>query len=660
MRRVVIGLATVFVLVAGGISWMLLASRPADTQVRYATAAVRQGPIAQQLTATGTLTAAQVLPVTAGVGGQILTVTPVTVGSSVQSGQVLATLINPQLAETVQADTNAVAQARANLQLTQQATGVVSAQLAVQQAQQHVVGAEQTLQNAQAALTAAQATLAQAQAAPAQLTVRAPVAGIVRGLAAETGQTVGANQQLATIASQRWLQVNLQLPQPDIAQLVVGQPLQVVSNGVVATGQLTAIGAAPARVVGAIADIPVSGQVQWVAGLAPGMEVTVETGPSTDVGGLSIPADSATGTLAYLDLQAVVPGIGGTVAGVVVADHADVVAGQALVLLANPNLQTAIANAGTGVQQAEQQVADDQAALADARSSLAIAQADAQNAAQQHAAQLQAAENQLQMQELTLQNDQASLADLAVRAPIAGQIASVSATVGAQVGAQSVLFNILAPGTLNLTMPVPQSNIDQVRLGQKATVTTDAVPGRSFGATVTAKSPVGVDTNGITNFSVTLSLTDAQGLLPGMAANAVITLKAVGHALLVPLEAVHGIGIGAGTVALPSHRTHGTRAKQASSAPWVAVLASNGTFTKVPVTLGINNGLDVQVTTGLHVGQRIVTSSLAALAPQTKLSVLGRVFHRAPQRTPGAVLRRGGKAAPGPRAAAPKARKGKG
>jgi RND family efflux transporter MFP subunit len=476
------------------------------------------------------------------------------------------------------------------------------------------------------------------QAATADLTLRPPYAGIVHGLSLMIGQSVGTSTPVAMIASRHWLQVNLELPQTAIPQLAVGQPLTVASNGVIAGGQLTDIGAAPARVQNNISYIPVTGQVQWEAGLAPGMDVVVETGPISTIGGISTPVDSADATLQYLNRAAIVPGVSGTVSALDVADHAQVGADQAVLLLSNQTLQDAIMKAQAVVVQAQQQVADDKAAVADAQTALALANAGAENATVQHVASLAAAESQLQTQEANLAADEGSVADLTVRAPIGGRIASIAATPGAQVGAQGSLFTVVAPGNLNLVLQVPQSNIDQIGLGEAATVTSDAVPGQSFTALVSAESPVGVDTNGITNFNVTLSVEEGRGLLPGMAADATITLKSVHSALLVPLEAVHGIGIGSGTVALPPNggkAGKSARAAQPVGGAWVAVLQNGGTFAKVPVRLGINNGLDVQVLSGLSAGEQIVTSDLAELTAQTKLSLLGRIFHRAPQRTAG-------------------------
>ncbi len=644
LTRVLLGLGAVFAVVVGAIAWALLASRPATTQVQYASAAVRRGAVAETLTATGTLAAADVVQVTPGVAGQIASLPTVAVGSTVTAGQVLATLTNPQLTQAVATDQRNVAQAKLNLQIAQDSSAVATAGLAVQQAQQHVTVAQQNLQAAQTALTAAQAALAQAQAQAAELTVRAPAAGIVRGLALMPGESVGSGAPVAMVASTHWLAVTLELPQTAIPQLAVGQPLTAASNGVVAGGQLTGIGSAAARVQDNVAYLPVTGQVQWVAGLAPGMDVVVETGPTSVVGGTSTPADTADGTLQYLNREAVVPGVGGTVTALVVADHAPVAADAPLLLLSNPTLQEAVTKAQAAVEQAQQQVTDDQVAVTDAQAALALAQTGAGGAALQSGAALAAAESQVQTEEAALANDATSLAALTVRSPVGGRIASVTATPGAQVGAQSTLFTLVAPGSLNLVLQVPQSNIDQIHLGQAATVTSDAVPGQSFPALVSAEAPVGVDTNGITNFNVTLSLQQGGGLLPGMAADAAITLKSVRAALLVPLEAVHGIGIGSGTVALPANPAKGGKSGKAgrgTGGAWVAVLRSGGTFAKVPVVLGINNGLDVQVTSGLTAGERIVTSDLAELTPQTKLSLLGRIFHRAPQRTAGATAKGG-------------------
>lgn len=645
VSRVLLGLGAVFAIVLGVIVWALLASSPATTQVQYSTATVLRGSLAETLTSTGTLTAADVAAVTPGVSGQVASVASVTVGSQVQAGQELATLINPQLAQTLISNQRTLAQAQVSLQVAESSTAPASAALALREAEQHLTATEQNVQNAEATLTSDQAALVAAQAAPQALTVQAPQAGIVRGLSLTPGQNANGGP-VATIASAHWLEVDLEVPQTGVPALTVGQPLSVATDGVVAGGELTAVGSAPTRISHNIAYIPLTGQVQWLPGLAPGMDVGVSVGggaPGT------LPTYSINGTLGYLDRAVVTPAVPGTVAQVEVSDHAVVTAGQAILVLSNPALADNLTKAQQAVQQAMEQLGGAQGSLADAHAALSIAQTAVHTAAIQHAADVAAAQAQVQNQQTALAATQASIAELTVSAPLAGRIASITATPGAQVGAQTALFTIVAPGSLNLTLQVPQSSIDQIHLGQQATLTSDAAPGQQFTATVSGKAPVGVDTNGITNFTVTLSLQQAAGLLPGMAANAAITLQAVQGALLVPLEAVHGIGIGSGTVSLPTHaRRASTSASTSATSPWVAVLQQGGTFSEAPVQLGINNGLDVQITSGLTAGQRIVTSDLAELTKQTKLSVLGRVFHHTTQRTAGAPVKKspGGRTAP--------------
>ncbi len=638
MAKVLVVLGAVFALVAGGVFWALSGLRQGTSQIPYTATTVRLGTVTDALSESGTLMADQTTPVTAGVSGQVSVPVALAVGQSVVAGETLAVVSNPQLLQAVATDQRNVAQAQWNLRLAEASTAVASSQLTLQDDQSAVLAAQRALSTARLAWQQQQQTVAALQGQEQALTVDSPRAGVVVNLAALPGQNVGSGASLATIASSNALQLNLLVPEGELPDLSVGQPLTVTAAGVVAPGQITAVGVDAQPGHGGTVDLPVTGAVQWVHGLAPGLTVGVEVGAVSPTGGLAPPAYGTTGTLSYLERVVVSAAVGGQVASVPVQTNSPIAAGQVLLTLQDPALQAQWSQAQQSLVQDGETISADQTAVQRAEQKLALDQAAAHVAGLQATASVASAQSQLAVQEATLASDQALVQELTVKAPVTGRLASWNVAPGAEVGAQQVLCQIVDPNRLNLLVQVPQSGIDEIHLGQSATVTTDAVAGKSFPATVAAVSPVGVDTNGIADFAVTLSLEETAGLLPGMAADASIPLRVAKDVPLIPLEAVHGLGFGG------AQSTTAKSGAKSGGGPWVMVVRPTGAFAKVHVQLGVSDGLEVQLSSGVAAGQRVVTSSLADLPTQTKLSLLGRVFHHQAQRTAGATLRRGGAA----------------
>ena len=137
----------------------------------------------------------------------------------------------PRLMERKQAMTAA----EANLQ--QLLATVPTARAALQEAQAHLIGndaqqneeAEKEISRLTSELSIARSTLERLKTQQGRLIVRAPVAGLVQGLAVNTpGEVITAGKELLRILpSGRKLEVEARIPPTDIGQLHVGQEAQL-------------------------------------------------------------------------------------------------------------------------------------------------------------------------------------------------------------------------------------------------------------------------------------------------------------------------------------------------------------------------------------------------------------------------------------------------
>ena len=179
-------------------------------------------------------------------------------------------------------------------------------------------------------------------------------------------------------------------------------------------------------------------------------------------------------------------------------------------------------------------------------------------------------------------------AEVTVRAPIAGIVASRSIAVGQYLStsAAAAAFVITDPATVWLVAQVPEAASAQVRLGDAVSVTTPAFPGRTFAARV---DNIGASLDPATHrLPVRATIHNPDGALkPQMFASFVIRTPSV---------AGGGVSVPAGAVI---HEGDAARV-------WVA--GPGRTLRARSVTLGPTSDGLVAVTSGLHAGERVVTA----------------------------------------------------
>lgn len=122
-----------------------------------------------------------------------------------------------------------------------------------------------------------------------------------------------------------------------------------------------------------------------------------------------------------------------------------------------------------------------------------------------------------------------------------GIVEAVSIKGGQVVTKDTELLTLLTGGTVSLKVAIDELDIGYVKLGQKATVAIDAVSGKKFDATVESISQVGSTSNGVTTYTVTLTLGGDASLRIGMNATATIVIEEKTGILLLPLDALQSM-----------------------------------------------------------------------------------------------------------------------
>lgn len=126
-----------------------------------------------------------------------------------------------------------------------------------------------------------------------------------------------------------------------------------------------------------------------------------------------------------------------------------------------------------------------------------------------------------------------------LKAPFAGTITESNSKVGDQVSIGTTSFRIDDLSHLLVDVNITEVDINQVKVGQAATLAFDAIRNKTYNGSVTEVALVGTQTQGSVNFTVTIELTDADSaVLPGMTAAVNIVTSEIDDVLLVPNRAV--------------------------------------------------------------------------------------------------------------------------
>jgi HlyD family secretion protein len=253
-----------------------------------------------------------------------------------------------------------------------------------------------------------------------------------------------------------------------------------------------------------------------------------------------------------------------------------------------------------------------------------IPEADYQHARtawQQASATLAATDQRVRSTLADLAASKDSLSKTTVRAPIDGVVTALPV----KEGEVTVIGTMNNPGTQLLTisdmsvveavMMVDETDMPNVKLGQKAVVNIDAYPDHPFDGVVTeaGSSPIAkndADLEGLTttsdaiNFKVRIKVLDPPDTIrPGYSVTADIITARRSHVLAVPLAAV---------VIRDSPKGEKTAAGKIKTEQGVYTV-EKGKIQFLPIKSGISGDLMIEVTEGLAEGRQIVTGPFKAL-----------------------------------------------
>lgn len=458
------------------------------------------------------------------------------------------------------------------------------------------------------------------------LSIKATSSGLVSDMTVNLGDTVQKGGTVGTIADTAKLKVLLTYNAVDIGQIALGQSAKVYITSLKKT------------ISGSVTNINNQSTGNSSGGQSSAVEIQIAN-PGDVLGGMTASADivagkgtvssAGTASLDYVKKQNITSSTGGTVQSIFIIKNQKVSLGQVLIKMKNADVTRAKENSDL---------------------------------------QLANAKTEMDLKAKQLNNYK-------IIAPIAGVITKITNKVGDTIKAGDEISDVSDPTQMQFDVAVDELDIAKVKVGQKASITVDALPD-------TLKTPVtgevakvavtGVSASGVTTFIVTVKVNDnLDKLKGGMNANGEIEVANKENVLYVPIEAittlngksfVHLKGAsgsapagmtrnGGGNGQVPPSATNGgnikgsdatanTRTASNGNASGYAGRASgrtNGTAgtasNKVQnyydgsilteVQVGLNNDTSIEITSGLKEGDVVVLPETKAASTTTKAATTG-------------------------------------
>jgi len=234
--------------------------------------------------------------------------------------------------------------------------------------------------------------------------------------------------------------------------------------------------------------------------------------------------------------------------------------------------QNDLANAGNNVAIARNN-------LANTRNNLDIARTN-----------LESTKNNQAMTENELDRVSDELEKATILATFDGVVASIGAKEGDTIASPTMspktIIHLVDASAMELMVELDEIDIPEVKLGQEAVISIDALPDTEFQGKVTSIYPLPTTVGGVVlyNAKISLDVPGDSGIKVGMSASADIIIDKQSDALLVPVRAV----------------------TQDSQGNPVVKVTVNGQTQEKAVVVGISDGLQTEIVSGLAEGETVV------------------------------------------------------
>lgn len=322
------------------------------------------------------------------------------------------------------------------------------------------------------------------------LTVKAPFSGTVRNLYVKVGDSVSPGTKIADMYDDSTLTLTIPFNDTDAQNILTGDTamVRISSNGEYLSGTVIGVASSGYATTGNMIVRTVKIKVS-----NPGALTNTETA-TAEIGNIS---SISTGTFEYASSKTITAETSGEINSVHIIEGAKISKGSAIVHIDSDTVTDTLTSSSLSL-----------------RSSA-----------------------------LSRENAMDRLDDYTITAPISGTVVSKNIKAGDKLDNSNMsteMAIIYDMSSLECELLVDELDIKNVKAGQSAIITSDAVEGRIYHGEVRSVAINGTTSGGVTTYPVTIVITDFdEDLLPGMNIDVEITTSYAKNVLTVPLACVN-------------------------------------------------------------------------------------------------------------------------
>jgi RND family efflux transporter MFP subunit len=212
--------------------------------------------------------------------------------------------------------------------------------------------------------------------------------------------------------------------------------------------------------------------------------------------------------------------------------------------------------------------------------------------------QLNDAQNLYDNAEIQLEQAEKQLADAAIKSPISGVITNKQVEEGEYINIGSPIVTIVDISKLKIKLNVSEVNVYQLKLNDKAIITTDVYPGVTFEGNISFISSQGDDSH---NYPVEIVIPNNSKypLKSGTFANVMIKLPVATEALYIPRESLLG-----------------------STTEASVYVAENNKAILKKIVVGNGNDKYIKVISGIKEGEKVIVNGQINLSDNRAIKIV--------------------------------------
>jgi HlyD family secretion protein len=511
-------------------------------QVEINTASAEVRDIQNVLSSSGTIAPLNTYEVTTLVEGEIIAA-DFEEGDTVEEGQVLYQVATENLDSEID-----------------------TAQTSVDRAEKNLSKAQDSYEDALTDYNDAKADYEEAKDKYGNQNITSTEAGIIKTLYVEEGDTVQAGTQIAQIYDNSSMLLTVPFSASEVDQSMVGKKatITIETTDEELTGTVTKVSNIDEVLTGNRLVNQVTIQVKNPGGLSTTTTATAVIGKLYS---------SGEGTFSVLTDTVLKAEISGEIEKLLIDEGSKVKEGDVIYSLSDQSIETQLENYQSKLKNAQNTVDN-------AKDSVENAQETIEDA------------------KVKLQDIIDNRTDYNIKAPISGKVISKEALVGDTIksnSANSTLCIIYDLSAMTFEMNVDELDVNKVKEGQEVEIVADAFEDVTFQGTVTNISLLSNTSQGVTQYPVTVKITEAGELLPGMNVTGEIIITKVEQVIAVPSDAL----------------MRGDYVYVEDATVTEAVGDVPAGFREVPVETGITDGDYVEIKSGLTGDEKVYVQRIS-------------------------------------------------